>query len=97
MITEKENLQNIFDKSKSKIEVLRMLGYKSKGSNYKTLEKLIKKHEIILDKFNENVANRNGNNKTVPNNEIFISNSKYRNNSEIKKRLLNFELCSSVA
>lgn len=84
----KDRLQEIFDTSFSKKEILEKVGLKSKGSNYVTLDRYIKDFNINLDMFLYNNKNKDTNNLKIDNDKIFIQNSSYNNNNNIKKRMI---------
>lgn len=86
----KDKLQEIFDTSSSKKEIFDKIGITSRGSNYITLDRYVKHFEIDTSKFENNkLDNIKSNPFKLNNDDIFIKDSSYNNNSNIKARLLN--------
>jgi HNH endonuclease len=70
-------------------EALRLLGYQSKGCNYRTLQRWTRHWEISTDHFDPNLGRRRGNAaREIPIEEILVENSTY-SRGHLKDRLLN--------
>jgi len=83
-------LQKICDKSASIVEVLKSLGLDPHSGNHRTLKKRIEQDHIDLTNLLQNQKNKIkilGFQKKIPNNKIFIQNSKF-SRSNIKKRII---------
>ncbi len=91
---DKKEFQIIVDLSDSFSDVCRKIGLKAFSGNIQTVQRRIKNEEINLTLFNLNNQKRKQKLTTnasferrTPIEEIFIENSKYKNNSGIKKKL----------
>lgn len=93
-------LKPIVEESKSLTQVLRSLGLRAAGGNYSNIKKHIVRLKLDTNHFtgrgwsksyteetNETVA-KISKQQRIPDNEIFIENSRYNYRSGIKKRLL---------
>jgi hypothetical protein len=66
---------------------LRLLGYESKGANYRTLQRWVKEWGISTDHFDPNVARRlNSGMRATPLEEVMVENSTYQR-GQLKRRL----------
>lgn len=83
------SLRTIVHKSKFKKEVLIKMGLRAAGSNFKTLDKYLKKYKISTDHFEKNWRNMAYKNmqRSIPLSEILIKDSTYSNRSNLKKKL----------
>jgi hypothetical protein len=84
----KDELQELLDTSNSYADVIRRTGLSIHGSNYRTLQNLIKKHELDTStlKMNKKSASFRGNRKQ-PLEEILVEHSTYPR-SHLKPRLV---------
>jgi len=91
----KEDLQHILDTSSSMVEVLDKLGYDGYNGNHRTLNDRLISENFNLEIFNRNKKIEHSNralrarlSQFVPNEKVFCKDSTYRNNVNIKQRLL---------
>lgn len=80
----KKLLEKAIKRSKSKKEVLEELGLRSAGGNYKALKESAEKFNLILPDGSKITKEHR---TIIPNEEVFVKNSKYANRNLIKKRL----------
>jgi len=80
----KENLEKIVVESKTYLECLKKLGIKNMGSSYNTLKKYIKKYNISIEHFENNIIDVIHN--KIDLSKILIENSTY-NTTILKERL----------
>jgi hypothetical protein len=101
----KTDLQLLVNKSNSIVEILKTLGLKPYSGNHRTLHKRIQEDKICLNQLETNRHNWRihfmqsmGSKYSINNKDIFCKNSKYSNNSQIKKKIINeygiLEQCS---
>ena len=86
----KEEIQETLDQSTGYINALRLLGIGGNSSK-KTLEKLIKKHNLSVEKLEENrlkAIDKGRKTNCIPLHKILIENSSYENMSRLKIRLI---------
>lgn len=91
MIT-KKGLQDLLDKSSAITDVLKELGLDAYNGNHRTLNERIEIDDLQLDKFKRNRDVRRTKNaiskNTIPLKDILVENSTYKNNGNIKKRIV---------
>ena len=86
----KEEIQETLDQSTGYINALRLLGIGGNSSK-KTLEKLIKKYNLSVEKLEENrlkAIDKGRKTNCIPLHKILIENSSYENMSRLKIRLI---------
>jgi hypothetical protein len=85
----KTELFKVVNESKNKKEVLKKLGIRAAGGNFKTLKKYLKLYEISTDHFEKNYESivQLSKQKRKENSEILIENSNF-SRYHLKKRLL---------
>jgi 5-methylcytosine-specific restriction endonuclease McrA len=88
-------LQTIINESNSVVTILKKLGFDPYTGNHRTLTQRLKEEIFDMEEFNINKKeeHRKRTSKAhfsnrIENDEVFQENSKYRNNNDIKKRLL---------
>ena len=82
----KDNLEKIVKGSKTYRGCLVKLGIKNFGSSYNTIKKYIKKYDLDISHFENDISDWNFLNK-IPTEEILVENSTYKMTSSLKKRL----------
>lgn len=90
----KEALEVIVKKSFSVREICRNLEMSQTGRNTVTIKKYITYHNIDVSHFLSSieVLKQNHFKQTTPINEVFIQNSKYTNNTGLKKKIIDNQL-----
>ena len=92
--TPTEELQYIINKCSSVVGVLKELGFNGYNGNHRTLKERLYSGEFDLSIFEKNRLKskqdqiKKMNNGKIDNDIVFKENSKYKNNENIKKRLL---------
>jgi len=82
----KEEFISAVKESTSGLQVIKKLGLKSHGGNYRTIYKYIE--DFNLDTTHWTIFGPNGLQKKIPLKDILVENSSYSNRSELKKRLI---------
>ena len=97
-----EELKTAVQESKSIANVLRLLGIRPVGGNYKTIKDLINRHQIDISHFTGqgwNVGLQFRPQKCFTDKEVFVENSTYKSSVKLKKRYIkitnknNCEIC----
>ena len=94
-----EDVKNAVEQSKSKANVLRLLGLRPVGGNYKTIDRIISENSISTSHFTGqgwNVGLQFKPQKEFSNDEVFIENSKYKSGWRLReryKKLKNIDCC----
>lgn len=82
------DLRAAIEQSVSWADVLRFLGYKVKGANYRTLQRYARRWGIATDHFDPNAARRRANRaRRIPLEEVLVEGSAY-SRGKVKARLL---------
>jgi hypothetical protein len=86
----KEQLQTILNNSNSYKEVLISINMNSSCGNYKTLNEAIREYNLDLSNIINNRKNQPSVSRkiSIPDEIVFVENSKYNNREMLKKRLL---------
>lgn len=90
-IITKKKLDEYIPLCSSKAQLLRKLGLKPCGGNYKTLGKLINTYDINIDHFKGRGWNKGlpfTNPNIIPLSQILVKNSTYTNSNTLKNRLI---------
>lgn len=101
----KNELEKLVNESNSFVEILAKLGYNPYSGNHRTLKNRLNKYSIDIEPLKERskIYNKErlkllSSKNKIQNSDIFVENSKYLKNCEIKKKLIqdyNFKnLCS---
>lgn len=84
-----EDVKRAVEQSKSKANVLRLLGLRPIGGNYRTLDRIITENNIDISHFTGkgwNVGLQFKCSKSFSNEDIFIENSKYKSTWRLRER-----------
>ena len=94
-----EDVKKAVEQSKSKANVLRLLGLRPVGGNYKTIDRIISENSIDISHFTGqgwNIGLQFKPQKEFSNDEVFIENSKYKSVWRLReryKKLKNIDCC----
>ena len=94
-----EDVKKAVEQSKSKANVLRLLGLRPVGGNYKTIDRIISENSIDTSHFTGqgwNVGLHFKPQREFSNDEVFIENSKYKSMWRLReryKKLKNIDCC----
>ncbi len=83
----KENLFKNISASETKSDVLRRLGILVRPGNFKTFDRYVKLYNLDTSHFDIKFHKNRFNNRKYKNEDIFIKNSTYSNNTSLKKRI----------
>lgn len=91
----KKEFQEIMDNASTYCDVLRHFGFDPYKGNHRTIKKRIEEDNVDLTKFNENHKKHLENivkKRKISNKDIFVKNSTYNHNANLKKRIINNNL-----
>ena len=94
-----EDVKKAVEQSKSKANVLRLLGLRPVGGNYKTIDRIITENSIDTSHFTGqgwNVGLQFKPQKEISNEEVFVENSSYKCSWRLReryKRITNIDHC----
>lgn len=88
----KKEFQDIINKSNSFVDVLKHFGLDPYSGNHRTIKARIERDDIDLTKLNENrsknISTKSSFHNSTPDSEVFVKNSKYSNNSGLKRKII---------